>query len=461
MLRHNPRYQLFLMLSDVLLITLALLLASALRAALPVGIPAGAPGAFDTPPVLLLTVPVLWLIAGQQMRVYTPANQMRLQTVIWPIISAHATTTLVFLGILFLGFRDYSRLQVAYFALIGFVLVLLHRGLIRLLQRRLASLVSTPRRVLIVGTDSAAQAVGEAIEQAYAPAVSVLGYIAADDAPPPDLPVLGGLDALPALLQSTHADEIVIALQRMDERATVLISSLLRLLEHFPVTIRLAQDYSALAYFTAHIEECEGIALISLREPVLSPVQRVVKRAADVCFSALVLALTAPLLLLIALAVRCSGPGPVIFRQERAGQHGRRFIMVKFRTMRHEADPVGNAEWDKSPNDPRVTRVGAFLRRTSLDELPQFYNVLRGEMSVVGPRPEIATLAEQYEWWQRKRFEVPQGITGWWQINGRSDRPLRQHIEDDLYYVSNYSLWLDLQILLRTVIVVLTGRGAY
>jgi lipopolysaccharide/colanic/teichoic acid biosynthesis glycosyltransferase len=122
---------------------------------------------------------------------------------------------------------------------------------------------------------------------------------------------------------------------------------------------------------------------------------------------------------------------------------------------------VGNAEWDKSPNDPRVTRVGAFLRRTSLDELPQFYNVLRGEMSVVGPRPEIATLAEQYEWWQRKRFEVPQGITGWWQINGRSDRPLRQHIEDDLYYVSNYSLWLDLQILLRTVIVVLTGRGAY
>lgn len=461
MLRHNPRYQLFLMLSDALLIALALLLASVLRAALPAGIPAGSPGAFDTPPVLLLMMPVLWLIAGRQMGVYAPANQMRLQTVIWPIISAHATATLIFLGVLFLGFRDYSRLQVAYFAVIGILLVLLHRGLIRLLRRRFASLVSTPRRVLIVGADSAARAAGEAITRAYAPGVQVLGYIAADDAPPHDLPVLGGLAALPALLHSTHADEIVIALQRMDEQAAARISSLLRLLERFPVTIRLAQDYSALAYFTAHVEECEGLALIGLREPVLSPLQRVIKRAGDVCFSALVLALTAPLLLLIALAVRRSGPGPIIFRQERAGQHGRRFIMLKFRTMRHDADAADDAEWDKSRHDPRVTRVGALLRRTSLDELPQFFNVLRGEMSVVGPRPEIAVLADQYEWWQRKRFEVPQGITGWWQINGRSDRPLRQHIEDDLYYVSHYSLWLDLQILLRTVIVVLTGRGAY
>lgn len=461
MLRHNPRYQFILMLSDALLIALALLLSSWLRTTLPLGMQTGAPGGFSTPAALLLMAPVLWLIAYRQAGAYAPQGQMRLHTIIWPLISGHAAATLIFLGLLYLGFRDYSRLQVAYFAIGSFLMVLLYRGVIRLFYRRLAPAISTIRRVMIIGTDDAARATGQAIARTYGPSVVVLGYIATDEADPGELPVLGTLDALPALLQSTPADQIIIALRHVDEPAALRISALLRMLERTPVTIRLAQDFSALAYFGAHVEECDGLALIGLREAVLSPFQRIIKRAGDVCFSALVLLLTSPLLLLIALAVRRSGPGPVIFRQERVGQHGRRFIIYKFRTMRQDAGAEPDEDWEKLPSDPRVTRIGAFLRRTSLDELPQFYNVLRGDMSVVGPRPEITALAEQYEWWQRKRFEVPQGITGWWQINGRSDRPLRLHIEDDLYYVSHYSLWLDLQILLRTVFVVLTGRGAY
>ena len=115
----------------------------------------------------------------------------------------------------------------------------------------------------------------------------------------------------------------------------------------------------------------------------------------------------------------------------------------------------------KHPNDPRVTSLGRFLRRYSLDELPQLINVLKGEMSMVGPRPELPGLVDKYEPWQRARFTVPQGITGWWQINGRSDHPLHLNTTDDIYYVKNYSVWLDLQILLRTIIVVLFGRGAY
>ena len=115
----------------------------------------------------------------------------------------------------------------------------------------------------------------------------------------------------------------------------------------------------------------------------------------------------------------------------------------------------------KSVDDPRVTRVGRVLRRTSLDELPQIFNILVGEMSLIGPRPEIPYLVDMYEPWQRKRFAVPQGLTGWWQVNGRSDKPMHLHTEDDLYYVQNYSLLLDLKILLKTILVVLRGSGAY
>jgi len=145
--------------------------------------------------------------------------------------------------------------------------------------------------------------------------------------------------------------------------------------------------------------------------------------------------------------------------------------MLKFRTMIDGADQMRHViEWvdekgrihqDKRRPDPRVTRVGRFLRRTSLDELPQLFNVLRGEMSLIGPRPELPHLVDQYETWQRIRFTVPQGITGWWQVNGRSDKPMHEHTEDDLYYIQNYSIWLDLLILVKTVIAVIRRKGAY
>jgi lipopolysaccharide/colanic/teichoic acid biosynthesis glycosyltransferase len=146
------------------------------------------------------------------------------------------------------------------------------------------------------------------------------------------------------------------------------------------------------------------------------------------------------------------------------------FQMYKFRTMVTGADkllqrvvvktPDGKLV-HKTPHDPRVTRIGRWLRRTSLDELPQLINVIKGEMSLVGPRPELPFLVDHYEPWQRKRFAVPPGITGWWQIRGRSERPMHLHTEDDLYYIQNYSLLLDLQILWKTIGVVLSGRGAY
>ena len=168
--------------------------------------------------------------------------------------------------------------------------------------------------------------------------------------------------------------------------------------------------------------------------------------------------------------MRLDSPGAVIFRQERVGENGRIFFMFKFRSMVEGAEEMqadvnhtnGDGELiHKQPNDPRVTRVGQFLRRSSLDELPQFFNVLKGDMSLVGPRPEMPWLLTEYEPWQHKRFAVPQGITGWWQVNGRSDKPMHLHSDDDIYYVQNYSLWMDFYILFKTPWVVLRGKGAF
>ena len=197
---------------------------------------------------------------------------------------------------------------------------------------------------------------------------------------------------------------------------------------------------------------------------------RLWKRVCDVIGAVLGLVITAPLWLLIALAIKLDDPGPILFKQPRVGEGGRLFNMYKFRSMRVGAEKLEQtlATTDeqgrvihKRPDDPRVTRVGRLIRRTSMDELPQFLNILNGDMSLVGPRPEMPWLVEQYEPWQRKRFEVPQGLTGWWQVNGRSDKLMHLSTDEDLYYIRHYSLWLDIKILWRTVSVVLSRRGAF
>jgi exopolysaccharide biosynthesis polyprenyl glycosylphosphotransferase len=166
-----------------------------------------------------------------------------------------------------------------------------------------------------------------------------------------------------------------------------------------------------------------------------------------------------PILLAIAIAIKLSSPGPIIYKQQRVGENGRPFWVYKFRTMVPDAD--SHPTPDKRRDDPRVTKIGKLLRRTSLDELPNLFNVLRGEMSLVGPRPEQVFIVEQYEPWQRQRLAVPPGLTGWWQVNGRSDLPMHLNTQYDLYYIRNYSLLLDIKILWKTIGVVIQGKGAY
>ncbi len=200
--------------------------------------------------------------------------------------------------------------------------------------------------------------------------------------------------------------------------------------------------------------------------PAMTVNERAAKRAFDIIVSSIVLFLVFPVMLMVAIAIKLTSEGPVLFLQERVGENGRIFKIYKFRSMVINAASIKVTDEDgkevhKTRHDPRVTKIGRIIRKTSLDELPQLMNVLMGEMSLVGPRPELPKLVAGYEDWQYERFSVPQGITGWWQINGRSDKPCHENTDQDVYYIKNYNLLLDLKILLSTVPALLKGKGAF
>jgi exopolysaccharide biosynthesis polyprenyl glycosylphosphotransferase len=194
------------------------------------------------------------------------------------------------------------------------------------------------------------------------------------------------------------------------------------------------------------------------------------KRALDIVLVSIALLVALPVMLTVALAIKLSSPGPVLFKQRRVGEAGKLFTIYKFRSMVVNAEALqtkvnttdanGNVI-HKAKHDPRVTSIGRIIRKTSLDELPQLFNVLKGDMSLVGPRPELPWLVEQYQPWQRGRFVVPQGITGWWQVNGRSDTPAHLSVEKDIWYVKHYSIWLDIKIIAMTIPALLKGKGAF
>jgi exopolysaccharide biosynthesis polyprenyl glycosylphosphotransferase len=241
-------------------------------------------------------------------------------------------------------------------------------------------------------------------------------------------------------------------------------------ISHKPIKVWIALGLDELALYRTVTENLGGLPLLDLRASALDEYERFLKRALDLVVGSVALILTLPVLLVAALAIWIDGGRPVLFRQQRVGENGRLFAMLKLRTMvvSSEESEIASAAAaapetaiHKRRDDPRVTSVGRFLRRFSIDELPQLVNVLRGEMSLVGPRPELPGLVERYEPWQRQRLAVPPGMTGWWQVTGRSEKLMHLHTEDDLYYVRNYSIWLDLQIVMRTVWVVLLGTGAY
>ncbi|HEY80692.1 MAG TPA: sugar transferase [Caldilineae bacterium] len=465
--RFSINFAVFSMFLDAVLTLLALLTAVAIRPVLP-PLPYLRPLDDVRLPVhIYLMVPLLWVSVFLILSIYDPRRIYKAVDEFQWVTLGVGLAVLCLAGLLYFSFRSFSRWLFITFAFIDLSFLLGWRGVARLVWR-LSRAPAARRRVLIVGAGEVGTRIGQMVREHAWTGLELVGYLDDDRTKAENgLPILGTLDQVREVVERYQVEEVVIALPR---RAYERLNRLVATLHELPVHARVVPDYFALALYRAAVEEFAGIPMIDLRAPALNDFQRLVKRLFDLVVGGLLTLLLLPLMGVIALAVKLDSPGPVLFRQQRVGENGRLFTMYKFRSMVANAEELRERviEVDeeghiihKKPDDPRVTRVGRFIRRYSLDELPQLFNVLKGDMSLVGPRPELPWLVEKYEPWQRKRFTVPQGITGWWQVNGRSDKPMHLHTEEDLFYIQNYSFWLDLFILWKTIWVVLRGRGAY
>lgn len=412
--------------------------------------------------------PIIWWAVFLIGAIYDGNRNMRIIDELSSYLSMSLIIVLVLAGIIYLSSAQINHSQFATFVGLSIGLQLLARLLLRLYWRLTQKNGNGTRRILIVGAGELGRHLQEKLTKHPEDTGNYLvGFV--DDAPSKrNLPnLLGQVQDTPTIIVQERISDVIVTLpanaHKLREELTVRLQTL-------PVRIWVIPEIFRMALLQPNIETFAGISMLAVRAPAINEQQRIAKRIFDLVIGSLMLATLWPLMLLISALIRRDSPGPAIFRQTRIGENGLPFEMYKFRTMVENAESLrhvvetedenGNL-LHKSPTDPRITRIGHFLRRTSVDELPQLFNVLRGNMSLVGPRPELPYIVEKYQPWQHARHSVPPGITGWWQVNGRSDKPMHLHTEDDIYYVKNCSIWLDIQILLKTTLVVFLKKGAY
>lgn len=470
--RFSANYIVFLLLMDQLLTAIALGTAASLRLGVVVGVIKTAGSMqFGLPLPTYFLVAGLWLFVFILFSVYDAQRMFRAVSEIQSVLVSVGFSALALAGALYFLNYEVARLLYLYFVVLDVGFLVGYRLILRLLYRVRRGRTGDITRVIIVGAGRVGEALAKEIAQLEWAGMTLIGFI--DDDPSKigtvidGAQVLGNCENTVKVVEREKIDQVIISLPpRAHHRLVNIVSELQR----FPVRIKVVPDYFDLAFARTTQESLGDIPLIGLRDPAITGLPRIVKRMFDLVVATAGVVLLSPVFGLIALAIKLDSRGPVIFKQQRVGENGRLFWMYKFRSMIEDAEKLQTQVARKSSNgtvihkqkdDPRVTRAGRWLRETSMDELPQLINVIKGEMSLVGPRPELPWLVEQYEPWQRKRFAVPQGITGWWQVNGRAERLMHLNTQDDLYYIQNYSLLLDLQILWKTLGVVFKGRGAF
>jgi exopolysaccharide biosynthesis polyprenyl glycosylphosphotransferase len=425
----------------------------------------------NTPPLptsLVVVFPLIWVLSMMFSSVYDGRKNIRIVDEFTNLTLSSLLAGITLAGILYLTYRETSRVTFIFFVLATYILLLLCRVVVRLLYRRRNEMQGKVTKVLIIGAGPVGRDIKARIQEHSHLNTVLAGYLDDDDqkrAKEPD--ILGGLQSVRRVVKEQQISDVIIALPT---RAYEKVNSLVKELEDLAIKVWIVPDYFSLSLHHTAMEDFLGLPMLDLRATALSEYQRIIKRMFDLVFTVIFLIPALPVMAVVALAVWLGDGRPILFTQQRVGENGKLFKYYKFRTMIKNAEALQkqvetiNDQGDlihKTVNDPRVTRLGHILRHLSLDELPQFFNVLRGSMSLVGPRPELPYLVDLYQPWQRKRFDVPQGMTGWWQIHGRSDKPMHLHTEDDLYYIQNYSIWLDIRIIIQTMWIIIRGKGAY
>ncbi|MGH2351760.1 MAG: undecaprenyl-phosphate glucose phosphotransferase [Chloroflexota bacterium] len=410
----------------------------------------------------------IFLIAFAAYGLYQPRNRVSIVDQLFRLATAvlvGLVATVAVSSFVVRGWPDYSRLLLAYLWVGCSGAACAGRFAWILWRDWLAGRGVAVRTALVVGAGAAGQRVAQHLAQTPHLGYRVVGFLDEDlprGARPLDLaPVIGRLQEFDDALAQVRPDEVILA------DPTLSNQELLRIVnrcEGQPVAIRIFPDIFQMLVTEASIVNFQGLPLVSMRATELQAWQRTLKRWFDVAFSLGVLVLSSPLMLLIALLVKLDSPGPVFHVQERVGQDGKRFHLIKFRSMVQDAEARTGRFWTVQ-DDPRRTRMGRWLRRFSLDEWPNFINVLIGDMSVVGPRAErpmfVAHFSETVPDYL-KRLREKAGVTGWAQVNGlRGDVPIDERTKYDLYYIEHWSLWLDIKIILRTALLLPRDRHAY
>lgn len=386
---------------------------------------------------------------------------------IYRLVGAVTIATLITVAFISLVLRDKLEFQRSMILLAwaaSLVTITVGRVIHGRIQRWLQSRGVGAERVLIVGTGEVGRMILQKMQQTPGLGYQVVGFAdsGANGAASErvlGLPVLGHVEDLPRIIEDEDIQEVVIGLPEATHQELVGIISMC---EREKVSIRVFPDVFQIMASEVTISDLAGLPLLTIRDVALRGWKLTLKRGVDIVFSSIILLLISPIMLLTAILIKLDSPGPVFFVQERMGLDAKPFKMLKFRSMRADAERLG--QWT-TKNDPRRTRVGSFLRRTSVDELPQFINVLMGDMSLIGPRPEQPAYVEQFRqsiprYMERHREKA--GITGWAQINGlRGDTSIAERTKYDLWYIENWSLWLDFKIFLRTAFKILFDKSAY
>ncbi|MGZ6313318.1 MAG: sugar transferase [Candidatus Limnocylindrales bacterium] len=465
--RHATAFRAILVVADALLAVVVLLAVSAVRFGPDVGVTID-PN-LSHAPLFLMLYAAGWVAALASQCLY----RARARWTLWGLVSDVIRSVLIFavaaLAVLFVAkLGDVSRVLLLLLFPSLAVAALIPRLALRGLLVFLRTHGGNTRYMLIAGTDHEAQAFADLVEGHHELGITVIGHLRAASGEMPvglGRPVLGEIEDIEAILHSHIVDEVAICLPFSDwER----ITQLTRLCEDEGRIARIPMQFLDQMLVGGRFEDLEGLPIYSVVTGPDRSLGLIAKRLLDLIGSALLLLVLAPLMAAIAILIRRDSPGPALFQQDRVGLHGRPFRVVKFRTMSRDAEGrlpglmtqnriQGHAF--KMDHDPRITRVGRRLRRMSLDELPQLWNVLRGDMSLVGPRPPLPSEVAGYDIWHRRRLSMKPGMTGLWQVRARREPDFDRWVETDLEYIDHWSFWLDLRIIVRTVPAVLSGQG--